>query len=66
MATVTPAQNTDRETAIKASHRDEYTHLESLDHLGLVHDRKKNLSPVESLFAGKEGPVRPRGQHNVL
>ncbi len=41
-------------------HRDDYKHLETIDHLGLVHDRNDHLTPLDVLFDPKQSSARPR------
>ena len=57
----------DHDDAPKPAHRDEYVHLESLDHLGLVRDTQEPLTPVDRLFNPKEGPGHPKhNQREIL
>ena len=62
MSTQTPDQKADQATAPKAPVRDDYKHLESLDQLGLVHDKDDHLTPVDALFNAKEASIKPKGQ----
>ena len=41
-------------------HRDDYQHLETLDQLGLVHDKDDHLTPVDVLFNTKESSPKPK------
>ena len=60
MATTTTDDRKDGKDAPKAHHRDDYQHLESLDHLGLVHDKHDHLTPIDVLFNAKESSPKPR------
>jgi len=50
----------DNDHVPKHVHRDEYEHLESLDHLGLIRDTEEPMTPVDRLFAPQEEPGKPK------
>ncbi len=40
--------------------RDDYQHLETPAHLGLVHDKDDRLTPIDALFNAKAASPKPR------
>jgi hypothetical protein len=65
MSTTTTHDAKDETGASKAHrhhhhHRDDYRHLETLDHFGLVHDKDDHLTPVDALFNIKESSPKPK------
>jgi hypothetical protein len=63
MATTTVRDHADHQAgAPKHHHRDDYQHLETLDHLALLHDPKDKLTPIDVLFNAKEASAKPKGE----
>ena len=60
MSTSTIHHDKDEKDAPKAKHRDDYVHLETIDHLGLVHDKNDHLTPIDVLFNTKESSAKPK------
>ncbi len=59
MATTT-VDDHKNDRAPRPVHRDEFEHVESLDHLGLVRDIQEPLTPVDRLFNPKEDSGHPK------
>jgi hypothetical protein len=60
MSTATGHDDKDaREVHPKDHHRDDYQHLETLDQLGLIHDKDDHLTPIDTLFNTKECSPKP-------
>ena len=61
MATTTiDGRKDDQATPKPHHHRDDYQHLETLDQLGLVHDKDDHLTPIDVLFNAKESAPKPK------
>lgn len=46
----------------KHKHRDEFEHLETLEHLGLVRDLEETLTPIDMLFNAQEAASKSKGE----
>jgi hypothetical protein len=66
MSTVILPDHTDEKAAPKSQHRDDYTHLETLDQLGLVRDKYDHLTPVDALFNAKESSAKPKREPRAV
>jgi len=63
MATTTIHENKDGQAVTpKHKHRDEFEHLETLDHLGLIRDLEETLTPIDLLFNAKEASPKSKGE----
>jgi hypothetical protein len=65
MATTTDAERCqDPATPPTPAPRDDYSNLDSLDHLGLVRDLEDKLTPIDALFNPKAAAPKPKGRPN--
>ena len=60
MSTTTIHENKDEKAIPAQKRRDDYQHLETPAHLGLVHDKDDRLTPIDALFNAKEASSKPK------
>jgi len=60
-----PVEKDAKPAAPKHVHRDDYTHLKSIDQLGLLRDGSDEKGPVDALFTHDNDSIHHKGNHII-